>query len=218
MPTLSLKLPIEALIFDMDGVLADTEPLHVQAWTRTLRGIDPAAVYEERGRMMGMSSPVIAVELIREFRLAITVEELLQRKRSAYRAMLERGLSPFEGLPAELELWRHLPLALATSSTRVEAAYMLERIGLNEVFSPIVTSDDVPAAKPAPDCYLLAADRLERRPSACCVIEDSVNGMRSALGAGARVLAVSLKPLSELPAGVLGVFASTLEALQWLRS
>lgn len=215
---MTLKLPIEALIFDMDGVLADTEPLHVRAWMSTLSGINPAALYEERGRMMGMSSPAIAAELIREFRLEVPVEELLRRKRAAYRAMLEKGLPPFDGLPGELGLWRHLPLALATSSTRVEAEYMLERIGFQGVFSPIVTSDDVPAAKPAPDCYLLAALGLKRNPSDCLVMEDSENGMRSALGAGARVLAVSPKAVADLPQGVLGVFSSTVEALQWLRS
>jgi len=218
MPSRNLQLPVDALIFDMDGVLADTEPLHVQAWMRTLLGIDPAAVYEQRGRLMGMSSQVIAAELIREFRLAVTVEELLRRKRAAYRGMVEGGLAPFEGLPEEMARWRHFPIALATSSTRVEVELLLEGIGFGGVFSPIVTSDDVPAAKPAPDCYLLAAERLGRRPSDCVVIEDSENGMISALRAGARVLAVSPKPLAELPGGVHGVFPSTVEALRWLRS
>jgi HAD superfamily hydrolase (TIGR01509 family) len=212
------RVPVDALILDMDGVLADTEPLHVEAWTRTLQDIDPVALYEERGRLVGMSSPAIAAELIREFRLSITVEELLRRKRASYRDMLEAGLSPFEGLPEEIARWRHLPIALATSSIRVEVDFMLERIGLDGIFSPIVTSDDVPAAKPAPDCYLLAAERLGRRPSDCLVIEDSVNGMKSALGAGAQVLAVSSTPLAGLPGGVLRVFPSTVEALQWLRS
>jgi HAD superfamily hydrolase (TIGR01509 family) len=218
MPGSPFRLPIEAVIFDMDGVLADTEPLHVHAWQRVLGGIDPAAVYEERGRLMGMSSPVIAAELIREFRLAISADELFRRKRDAFRDLAGKGLRAFRGLAEEMALLRHLPIGLATSSTREEADFMLERIGFRRMFSTVVTCDDVPAAKPAPDCYLMAARLLERSPSACCVIEDSINGMCSATAAGTRVLAVSPSPLAELPAGVIAVFKSTVEALQWLRN
>ncbi len=217
MPTRSLRLRPEALIFDMDGVLADTEPLHVRAWTNTLQGIDPVAVYEERGRLVGMSSPVIAGELIREFKLAVSAEELLRRKRSAYRELLARGIAPFAGLREELSRWQHLPRALATSSTRPETRHMLEVLGLSETFCPVVTSDDVPSAKPAPDCYLLAAQLLGLPPSACLAIEDSPNGIRAALGAGAAVLAISSLPQADLPEGIVRAFSSTVEALRWLR-
>ncbi len=216
MPAPPLKIPVGAFIFDMDGVLADTEPLHVRAWQGSLAGIDPVAVFEERGRFMGMSSPVIAAALIREFGLSVTTEELLRLKRDAFRAIADEGLRPFDGLHAQVARLDGVPLGLATSSTRAEVDYMLERIGFHETFSPVVTCDDVPAAKPAPDCYLMAARLLGRAPSACCVIEDSLNGMRSAVDAGTTVLAISQKPLARLPPGVLAVFPSTVEALQWL--
>jgi HAD superfamily hydrolase (TIGR01509 family) len=207
-----------ALIFDMDGVLVDTEPLHVRAWTSTLQGFDPAAVYEERGRLVGMSSPAIAVELIRQFKLDTTAEELLVLKRSAYRGLLRDGIEPFGGLREELARWHHVSRALATSSTRSETRYMLDLIDLAEAFCPVVTSDDVAAAKPAPDTYLLAARLLGLPPAACVVIEDSPNGMTAALRAGTSVLAVSSEPPAGLPEGVLRSFASTVAALQWLRA
>jgi HAD superfamily hydrolase (TIGR01509 family) len=179
-------------------------------------GIDPVAVFEERGRFMGRSSPVIAAALVGEFGLATTAGELLRRKREAFRAIAAKVLKPFEGLREKVAQLRSVPLGLATSSAREEVDFMLEKIGFAGTFSPVVTCDDVPEAKPAPDCYLLAARLLGRHPSACCVIEDSPNGMLSALDAGTRVLAVSQKPLTELPPGIVAVFPSTVEALQWL--
>jgi beta-phosphoglucomutase-like phosphatase (HAD superfamily) len=95
---------------------------------------------------------------------------------------------------------------------------MLDLINLAEAFCPVVTSDDVAAAKPAPDTYLLAARLLGLPPAACVVIEDSPNGMTAALRAGTSVLAVSSEPPAGLPEGVLRSFASTVAALQWLRA
>ncbi len=217
MPRVSLRLPAAALIFDMDGGLADTEPLHVEAWLRTLRDFDPRAVYEQRTRMMGMSSPVIAATLVRELGLEVSAEELLRRKRAAWKDIADRGLRPFDGLAAEIKRFDGIPRGLATSSTRVDVDFMLGRLGLAGVFSPIVTCDDVAAAKPAPDVYLAAARILRVPPGSCVVIEESPNGIRAALAAGAVVLAVTSSPV-EVPDGVTRAFASTVEALQWLRS
>ena len=212
------QLPVRALIFDMDGVLADTEPLHVRSWVVTLDGVDPTTLYGERGHMVGMSSRVIAGELIRKLGLNTTVEALVDRKRTAYRDIAEQSLAAFSGVREEIHRLRErgVPLSLATSSARPDVEFLLERIGLHGIFSPIVTSDDVRASKPAPDCYLLAAELLGILPSECLVIEDSVNGIRAAVDAGTRVLAVSPLPLSDLPHGVFRVFPTTVEALQWL--
>jgi HAD superfamily hydrolase (TIGR01509 family) len=211
----------------MDGVLADTEPLHVSAWDITLQGIPsvetgmaPAAsaLRAERERMTGMSTPEIAEEMVRVFRLSITTEELLSRKREVFRAMVNGELAAFPGLHEELSRWRECPLALATSSARFETALILDHLGFHGLFDPVITCDDVPKAKPAPDCYLLAADRLGKSPGECVVIEDSAHGIRAALTAGMRVLAVSANAASGSIEGVRGVFPSTVEALQWLRS
>jgi HAD superfamily hydrolase (TIGR01509 family) len=195
-------LPLIGLILDMDGVLADTEPLHVRAWDITLAGIDAATLAHERGQLAGMSSPDIARELRRIFRLPLSVEELVEKKRGIFRGLIESGLAPFAGLHEELELWRHLPLALATSSARRETSLMLSGMGFEGWFDPVITCDDVTRAKPAPDCYALAIQRLGRRPEECVVIEDTVHGIQAARSAGA---------------GVVAVFGSTVEALRWLR-
>jgi HAD superfamily hydrolase (TIGR01509 family) len=164
-----------------------------------------------------MASADIARELLRIFRLPLSVEELVDKKRGVFRGLIESGLAPFAGLRDELRLWREGPLALATSSSRPETTRMLAGLGFEGWFDPVVTSDDVARAKPAPDCYALAIERLGRRPADCVVIEDTVHGVRAAQSAGAGVAAVATSGMPRDIDGVLGVFDSTVEALRWLR-
>jgi len=218
-----------ALIFDMDGVLADTEGIHVRAWDIALSGIvgtgglrsagEPgsADVTEERNRLAGMSSPEIARELIRVFRLPFSVEALVEKKRTVFRRLIEIELAPFDGLREELLRWRGGPLALATSSARAETTLILERIGFEGWFDPVITCDDVARAKPAPDCYALAIRRLGVPPAQCVAVEDSLHGIQAARAAGAGVVAVATSELPEHIDGVLGIFPSTVAALKWLR-
>jgi len=209
-------MEFEALVLDMDGVLADTEPLHVKAWNQALSGVSARAVYDERSKLQGMASPDIARELIRAFDLPFTVDELVERKRGIFRSFLGNGLKPFPGLVEELAAWRRYPLAVATASPRLETGLMLGHMGLDGLFSAVVTNDDVSRPKPAPDCYLLAARRLAVTPDRCVVIEDSLHGIRAAVDAGTQVLAVSAVALPSVFSGVR-VFPGTVEALRWLR-
>jgi HAD superfamily hydrolase (TIGR01509 family) len=204
-----------ALILDMDGVLADTEGIHVRAWDIALSGIHGTA--EERNRLAGMSTPEIARELIRIFRLPLSVEALVEKKRTVFRQLIEVQLAPFDGLREELQRWRGGPLALATSSARAETTLILGRIGFQGWFDPVITCDDVPRAKPAPDCYALAIQRLGVPPAQCVAVEDSLHGIQAARAAGAVVVAVATSELPEHIDGVLGIFPSTVAALQWLR-
>jgi HAD superfamily hydrolase (TIGR01509 family) len=214
---LTTALPSISLILDMDGVLADTEPLHVKAWDVALQDIDSRTLELERSHLAGMASLDIARELLRIFSLPLSAEELVEKKRMVFRRLIQDGLAPFSGLRDELGLWRRGPLALATSSARAETTIMLDRLGFQGWFDPVVTSDDVARAKPSPDCYALAIERLGRRPSDCVVIEDTLHGIRAAQGAGAAVAGVATSGLPRDIDGVLGVFDSTVEALRWLR-
>jgi beta-phosphoglucomutase-like phosphatase (HAD superfamily) len=207
----------------MDGVLADTEPLHQRAWDLVLDGVPLEAMAEARARWVGMASVDIVKELIRTFGLTTPAEELLARKRAAYRSLIRvpGNLVPFSGVSEQLALWKGFPLALATSGIREEVLLVLEILGLAGTFDPVVTSTDVPRAKPAPDCYLRAADLLGVAPGQCAVIEDSHHGIGAAVAAGMHVLAIQPTGApgpSAAPYGVEAVFASTVEALSWLRS
>jgi HAD superfamily hydrolase (TIGR01509 family) len=218
-----------ALILDLDGVLADTEPLHQRAWDVALDGIPLEKVAAARARWVGMASVDIVKELIRTFGLTVPAEELLSKKRAAYRSLIRvpGNLEPFPGVREELALWKGFPLALATSGIREEVLLVLEILGLAAAFDPVVTSTDVPRAKPAPDCYLRAARLLGKEPSSCVVVEDSAHGIQAAVAAGMRVLVVSpnaaqpvppVAPVVSLPVGAERLFSSTVDALEWLRA
>ncbi len=208
----------QPLILDLDGTLADTEPLHDRAWDTVLRGVPLELVARERQKWIGLSSVEIARGLIRTFNLSQSEDDMLREKKKKFRQLVRTELVPFPGLARELARWTGVPLAVATSGSRREALLVLEKLRLPVSFRAVVTVDDVPRAKPAPDCYLLAAEILGTKPQECVAIEDSINGMLAAVAAGAHVIGVSAKPLASLPSGVERTFLSTVEALQWLRS
>lgn len=208
----------QALILDLDGTLVDTEPLHDRAWNVVLQGIPLEAVAEQRKQWVGMSAGEIARGLIAAFHLSQSEEDMLREKRRKFRELVRAGLQPFPGLVEELVRWTRTTIAVATSASRREAFLVLETLQLPVRFEVVVTCDDVARAKPAPDCYLLAAELLGRRPNECVAIEDSINGMTAAVAAGARVLAVSGVRLDALPQGVERTFPTTVAALSWLRN
>lgn len=182
---------IEAVVFDLDGVIVDSE--HV--WDEVRQDLA-----EERGGrwhdeasrdMMGMSSP----EWSRYMHDVIGLEEppdeinaeVVRRLEAVYRENLP--LIP-GAVPAVERLAERWPLGLASSSNRGVIDFVLEVSGLARVFRVTVSSEEVPRGKPAPDVYLEAARRLGVAPERCAAVEDSENGIRSAKSAGMRVLAI----------------------------
>jgi HAD superfamily hydrolase (TIGR01509 family) len=182
---------IEAVVFDLDGVLLDTEEL----WDEARRQFT-----EERGSrwrddaqqaMMGMSSP----EWSRYMHDVLGVPgppdeisaEVVKRLEALYRERLPL-------VPGALEAVRRIggrwPLAIASSSNRPLIDLFLELTGTGELFRSTVSSEEVERGKPAPDVYLAAARRLAVEPTSCAAIEDSENGIRSAVAAGMRMIAI----------------------------
>ena len=182
---------IEAVVFDLDGVLVDSE----QVWD----DVREALVRERGGRwheqaqadMMGMSSVEWSRYLHEELGLAEAPEELNDE---VVRRMLERyrkELPLIDGAVAAVErLAARFPLALASSSNRPLIDVVLASAGLAGSFRATVSSEEVPHGKPAPDVFLEAARRLGIAPDRCAAIEDSGNGLRAAHAAGMRVIAL----------------------------
>jgi HAD superfamily hydrolase (TIGR01509 family) len=182
---------IEAVVFDLDGVLLDSEEL----WDRARREV----VAQHGGRwhdgataaMQGMSSvewaaylhDTLAVNLPTDEIVDLVVDDLLDR----YRARLPL-------LPGAIDAVRRVgprwPLGLASSSNRVVIDAVLRMAKLDGAFAATVSSEEVPNGKPAPDVYFEAARRLHQDPRSCAAVEDSTNGIRSALAAGLHVIAV----------------------------
>ncbi|HEX2358388.1 MAG TPA: HAD family phosphatase [Solirubrobacterales bacterium] len=184
-------MPVEAVAFDLDGVLVDSE----QVWDEVRREYVPehgGRWREEATRaMMGMSSLEWSRYLAEELGVHVPLErisrEVATRVAERYRERLPLLPGAREAVERTAARW---PLALATSSNRGVIDLVLEVSGLGPFFAATVSSEEVARGKPAPDVYLEAARRLSVDPERCAAIEDSQNGIRSAAAAGMTVIAV----------------------------
>ena len=188
--------PIRAIIFDFDGVLADTERLHLRAIQDALaahgRRLDERAYFD---RYLGFGDRDLFVELARDQAWAgeaSAIDALVSLKADRYRHHLASGDALYPRARACVTgLSARFPLAIASGSLRGEIEYILDAAGLRRAFGAIVGADDVTNGKPAPDPYTKAAALLGVEPSAAVAIEDSRWGIDSAHAAGMRAIAVT---------------------------
>jgi HAD superfamily hydrolase (TIGR01509 family) len=179
-----------AIIFDLDGVLLDSEQRWNDAKEALVREAGGTWLQEAPTVMMGMSSPEWSAYLRDDLGVQRDLDaindDVVRRMHESY----EDGL-PL--LPGALETVRALaarwPLGLASSSNREIIDVFLERSGVGDLFEATVSSEQVARGKPAPDVYLETARRLDADPPACVAIEDSANGLRAAHAAGMPVIA-----------------------------
>jgi HAD superfamily hydrolase (TIGR01509 family) len=180
-----------AVIFDLDGVLIDSE----QLWNRAKLELVDAAGGQWRDEadraMMGMSSPEWSRYLRDELGVSRELHEINRDVVARMEAMYREELPLLPGAVAAVRaLGREWTLGLASSSNRELIDLVLDVSGLAGEFTVTVSSEEVPRGKPAPDVYLEAARRLGIEPAACVAIEDSSNGLRAAVAARMRVIAV----------------------------
>jgi HAD superfamily hydrolase (TIGR01509 family) len=182
---------IEAVVFDLDGVLVDSE--HVWDEARKELAAKRGGRWHDRASrdMMGMSSLEWSRYMRDEIGLREPPEEISAEVVRRLEEIYRRELPLVEGARGAVErLAARWPLALASSSNRELIDLVLELSGLARHFLVTVSSEEVARGKPAPDVYLEAARRLGVPPERCAAIEDSANGIRSAKAAGMRVLAI----------------------------
>lgn len=181
---------IRAVLFDMDGTLADTERLQWESYRRVLRtyGVD-VGLDEYRTRFIAVAGgPEYAV---RTYGLPIGVAELRAQKTVEYRRLIDAGVDPMPGALAALERLRPTHrLAVATNTVRDEAHHILGHLGMRPLLHAIVTREDYHAAKPAPDAWLAAATAVGCAPGECVVVEDTQRGASAGMAAGMPVIAV----------------------------
>ncbi|HEX6700646.1 MAG TPA: HAD family phosphatase [Gaiellaceae bacterium] len=207
---------IDAVVFDLDGVLLDSE----QVWDEVREELtrERGGRWHDRAQadMMGMSSVEWSRYMHEELGLSEPPEEInaevVQRMLARYEARLPLVDGAVEAVRRLAERW---PLGLASSSNREVIDRALEVSGLAPLFLVTVSSEEVPRGKPAPDVYLEAARRLEVEPDRCAAIEDSANGLRSASAAGMRVVAIP-NPRFPPPPDALALAAVALESLHEL--
>jgi HAD superfamily hydrolase (TIGR01509 family) len=178
------------VLFDLDGVLADTEPLHWAAYREVLLelGVD-VGMDEYRHRFISRGGgPEYACET---YRLPLTADELRARKLPRYLALLRRDVRPRPGARAALERLRGgFRTAVATNSVRAEVELILGALGLGPLLDAVVTREGYRDAKPAPDAYLAAAAAIGLGAAECVVVEDTPRGLGAALAAGMRAIAL----------------------------
>ena len=212
---------LRAVVFDLDGVVADSEPLHVRAWVQVLDGLGVSVGQigePSLAAWVGVPDVLMVGGLVERFGLPLGAEELLDRKRAAYRALIPEALTAFPGVREELASWDGVPLGMATATPRREAELMLATLGLSGVFRVLVTRDEVRRSKPAPDCYLLAASGLGLDPARCAAVEDAPYGMRSAREAGMHVLGVTTSYPAERLGEAHRLFTTVPQAIRWLKA
>jgi HAD superfamily hydrolase (TIGR01509 family) len=183
---------LSAVIFDLDGVLADSEPLWNQIDAKLLAAYGVTYRGEYHHNVVGVSYR-LAVEFYKKaFGLSVPTEEMMRRRGEIATGFFADRVGLFPNVKEMLEELRqmNLHLAVATSSVSASARPFLDRHQLSGFFDVIVTGEQVERGKPAPDIYLCAADKLGIPADACLVVEDALPGVAAARAAKMRVAAI----------------------------
>ncbi len=212
------KRPIQAVIFDMDGVIVDSEPRHERAFLEVIRLIGYEGKHQLRfADYVGRSDKELWVDFLAQYTPPYTLEQLLEMKSSRVVEILRREKPLFSGLPELVaKLAERYPLALASGSERLVVDEVLRLDGLARFFKATVSASDIERGKPEPDVFLRAAALLGVDPRACWAIEDSKPGVAAALAAGMKVLAITNTHLPAELAHATCVVESYEEAAQVL--
>jgi HAD superfamily hydrolase (TIGR01509 family) len=192
-------MAVRAVIFDMDGVIVDSEPYSMQALIDILRqhGVEPTE--DELRRSYGRRVRDDFVDYFSRSGVTADIHLAIAHKQARYYHLAAGHLQPFPGvMPLLRRLRAHgYRLALASSGDRVKVAFGMQALELNGTFETIVSGDDVTHSKPDPEIYLTAAQRLGVSPTECIAIEDAPTGVEAAKRAGMRCIAVTTSVMRE---------------------
>ena len=183
----------KAILFDMDGVIVDTEPLHVAAFQASLKhyGHD-LSEKDYKQHFAGKTDEDGFKQYFAFINEEIDLLVIMDEKAKAYLKLAADQLVPYPGI---IELIRtvsqHVPIALVTGSLRIEAEAVLNEFGITNCFTAVISANDVQHGKPDPEGYLKGAQAVGVDPADCIVIEDSPSGIEAARAAGIRCVAVT---------------------------
>ena len=193
-----------AVIFDLDGVLWDGEPLYHEAFNVVLAPLGHHVSEDDYNQVIGQSVEACWDWMWERFKLADPAASFLPAYDRAVLQLLERPVEPLPGVRSLISELKRLgvPIAVASASLRAWVDATLRGLGLEDAFDTTVSASEVASAKPAPDLYLTAAARLGVAPERCLAVEDTLAGVRSAKAAGMfvvqlRAASTALPPLDE---------------------
>ncbi|MFC5926857.1 HAD family hydrolase [Micromonospora vulcania] len=184
---MSLPLPpgeFAAYLFDCDGTIVDSMPLHYVAWQRALDEWDCAFPEELFYAWGGRPTADIIVALNEQHGLAMPVATVVERRESYYQELLPQLAAVPEVLAHIHDAHQRVPFAVVSGSTRASVTASLDTLGLLDRFDVLVCADDYTRAKPDPEAFLLAAEQLGVPPGSCLVFEDTDLGIQAATAAG----------------------------------
>lgn len=204
-----------AVILDIDGLMVDTEPISRAAWDKVLARFGRILDDDLHTRIIGYRIDESVEMVIDAYNLPLSSEEFIEFKRIEYDKILGNGVPVMPGLYDLIEAInkREVPWAVATSSPYSHAQKILSLLELSDFCSAIAGGDEVSLGKPAPDIYLLAAQRLGIPAQHCLAVEDSAPGCRAALAAGMMTLAVPNGDTQKAEFPEVDQFFSSLSAL-----
>ena len=219
---------IQAIFFDFNGVIIDDEGLQMQVYQELLGEQGINLTEADYMSSLGMDDETFVRAAYERSNVSLsddTLEKLLTDKTGRHRKLIENELPFFPGVVTFLKaLSREHAVGLITMASLAEAGYVLERSGIKQIFSVIVTAEDVSVCKPAPDCYRIALEKLNQKrreqrelpllSKECLVIEDSPPGIQSGKGAGMRTLGVT-NTVSEEALRAAGADVVTPSLFDW---
>jgi beta-phosphoglucomutase family hydrolase len=212
-------MAIRAVLFDLDGLLTNTEGLHSEAWRRTFTEYG-VHITEREYAELWIRRGVGVFEFLRERDLGdkLDPQELMRRKDEIFRELAERQLQPMPGALQRLnELRGRVKLALVSSARRNAVKLVLEKLDIRGFFDVVITHEDVPRSKPHPEPFLIAAEKLSVRPEECVVIEDAEKGVVAARRAGMKVIAVPNGLTHNNDFSQADLVVNSLQELSWER-
>ena len=205
------------VVFDMDGVIVDSEPTHERANLEYAATLGVAYDARLAGDMMGRRVRDLTDALALE--VGLPPDEVFAGREAVFWRLLDERLEPMPGLHAAIDklAGAGLSLAVASSGTRAYVEHVLNRLGVRTAFSAVVSGEDVVHGKPDPEIYLLAAERLAADPADCVAVEDTTHGIASARAAGMRTVAVRHPLNADLDLSAADTVASDLTAaVDWI--
>jgi len=184
MNKLSVDSKAQALIFDVDGTLVNSMPLHYKAWLKVGEQYNfhfPEKLFYE---LAGVPTPGISKVIVEKLDLPYDIVQLGEEKEETYIAMIDE-IRPIEEVVDVVKAYHgKLPLAAGTGSPRINAIKTIKAIGIFDLFEVLITYEDVENPKPAPDTFLKCAEFLQVEPQYCQVFEDGDPGLEAASSAG----------------------------------
>jgi beta-phosphoglucomutase len=189
---------IKAVIYDVDGTLINSEPLHVSAWDRSLQAYDKRLSDLPNSFLISMAGrkPIdIATDMVNLLSLQVAPDELLKLKADMLLELVKFNLKEMPGAAGSIKRFSNqgLKLGIGAALDRKYVDLVLSGLGVSQYFDAIVTGDEISQGKPHPQTYQLAAKRLGLDPRECVVFEDAKSGIASAKAAGCFCIAIKAK-------------------------